>query len=227
MKRCLAIVPLAAAALLAVSCASTPQKPAPEQPQPAVEQKPAPQAPEAERARAHDLQKSIDEHALAEFAPDAYQAAVKDRAAADAAYGTDNETARASYDSSIAGFTAVMDAGWPQRLTALKTDADAARAAADEVKAGVAVKDQYGTADAAYQRAERERDAGDREAAYKDFSDARAGFTDAAAAAQVKKAAAMQSIQEARNDLGASEQKASDAQQSLSNEGITMTEQAQ
>jgi hypothetical protein len=219
-------ISLLAALVLVVSCASTPpQTPEPAQPEQA--EPAAPAAPDAERARAQELQKTIEDYGLAADDPDGYEKAKGDLAAGEQAYGKDNAAAKLSYDAAIGGFSGIIEKGWPRLVSTAQGESDTARQAALDEKASIAVKDDYTSADAVYQRAVKEKDAGENEKAFNDFRAARDGFDSATAAARVKKAAALQSLEDARQEMSTSEQKADEATQTLADEGITMTGNAQ
>jgi colicin import membrane protein len=230
MKKIVTFGFLLAALSLVISCASAPPakpepepqpepQPQPEQPQPQPEQ-PAVANPDAERDQAESLQQKVDKYGLGNYDKDDYQAAGQALQAGQDAYGKDNAASKKSFLAAVDGYNAVLAKGGPLFLADAQKSADAARKAADDLKASVAVKDDYGKADAVYQRALEEKDAGDIENASKDFADAQAQFTAVAEVAQQKKDAATKAVQEAQQDAATSEQTATDAQNSLVNEGL-------
>ncbi len=227
-KRMSFLLPLAALAFV-ISCASTPAKaPPPEaaQPEAAPAAQPAPPAvpdPEAELAQAKSLQKTIDDYALAAYDQDTYAGGVKDLQAGQDTYGKDNASSKTSLTSAITAFKAVIAKGGPLFLADAKQKTDASKKAADDLKAPVAVKDDYAAALAVYQKAVQEKDAGDLENASRDLASAGSQFDAVAQTAQQKKDAAMSSIQAAQTDATASEQTATDAQKSLQDAGISQT----
>jgi hypothetical protein len=221
MKKALLWVALAAALVLAVSCKSTPpEQPAPEQPVQVEPAKPTVPAPEAELAKAKELKARADKYNLAEYAPDEYAAAVKDLAAGEAAYGKDNAAAKASLDKAISGFTAVINKGGGALVDRIQAESTAAKKAADDVKAPVAVKDDYAQALVVYNRAIAERAAGDLEKAGSDFAQARDMFDAAYQEARSLREKALQAIQATDQALATSEQIAESAEQTLAEEGF-------
>ncbi len=219
MKKTLFWAALAAALLFAASCKSAP--PAAPEPEPQVEPaKPAVAAPEAELAKAKELKARADKYGLAEYAPDEYAAASRDLAAGEAAYGKDNEAAKASLAKSIDGFNAVIAKGGAKLVERLQADATAAKKAAEDIKAPVAVKDQYADALEVYNRAVKEKASGDLEKAGTDFAQAADLFDAAYQEARQKREQALKAIQETDDALAQSEQKAADAQETLDTEGV-------
>jgi len=217
MRRIVPWAALLAALLLAVSCASTPPAKPPETPQP---EKPAVAAPDAEMAQAKSLQEKADKYGLGEFDADDYAAATKDLKAGQDAYGNDNAAAKESLTKAISEFNSVIAKGGPLYLAKLQAQTEASKKAADDLKASVAVKDQYAEADDVYRQALKEKDAGDIENASADFTKARDMFDAVAALAQEKKDNAAKALASAQETKTASEQKAADAQKTLKDEGF-------
>jgi hypothetical protein len=217
MRRIVPWAALLAALLLAVSCASTPPAKPPETPQP---EKPAVAAPDAEMAQAKSLQQKADKYGLGEYDAEDYAAATKDLKAGQDAYGKDNAAAKESLTKAIDEFTTVITKGGALYLAKLQGQTEASKKAADDLKASVAVKDQYGEANDVYQRALKEKDSGDIENAAADFTKARDLFDAVAALAQQKKDNATKALAGAQETMTASEQKAADAQKTLKDEGF-------
>jgi hypothetical protein len=225
MRKIVPWAALLAALLLAVSCASTPPaKPAPETPQP---EKPAVAAPDAELAQAQNLQKKADTYGLGDFDAEDYAAATKDLKAGQDAYGKDNAAAKESLTKAIDEFNSVIAKGGALYLAKLQGQADASKKAADDLKASVAVKDQYAEANDVYQRALKEKDAGDLENASADFMKARDAFDAVTAVAQQKKDDAEKALAASEQTGMASEQKAADADKALKDEGFAPTTSGQ
>lgn len=206
-----------AALAFVMSCASAPaQKPATEpaaQPaaQPATQPQGAASLPEAELAKAKALQQQADAYSLGDYVPDDYAAASRDLAAGQQSYGKDNAASKKSLDRSIDGFTTVISKGGALYLAKLQAQTDAARKAAIEAKAPVAVKDDYANADAVALRAVREKNAGDIQSAAADFPQATTLFTTATVKAREKKAAADAAIAAAAASQENSKKTATDA----------------
>jgi hypothetical protein len=226
MKKTLFWAALAAALLFAASCKSAP--PVTPEPEPQVEpEKPAVAAPAAELAKAKELKARADTYGLADYAPEEYAAASKDLSAGEAAYGKDNAAAKASLDKAITGFNAVISKGGAALVERIRADATAAKKAADDIKAPVAVKDEYAAALEVYNRAEKEKAAGDMEKAGADFAEARDLFDAAYQSAREKREQALKAIQETDEALVQSEQKAVEAQETLDSEGIPVQGEGQ
>jgi hypothetical protein len=231
MRRIMCFTAAAGALFLIVSCASAPPQvdsappaPPPEQPKPQPQatqpEKPAVPAPDAELAQAKGLQQRVDALGLGTYAPEDYAAANKDLQAGQDAYGKDNAASKTSLQAAISGYNAVLSKGGPLFLAWSQEQTEASKKAADDLKASVAVKDDYEKADGTYRQALQEKDAGDIENANRDFGLARDDFDDVAKTAQQKKDAALQALQTAQSDRTASEQKAQDAQKALKDEGF-------
>jgi hypothetical protein len=216
MRKIVLLAAAAATLSLVISCASTPAKtPAPTP----VEQ---PGAPDAELAQAKSLQQKVDAHGLGDYAPEDYAAANKDMKDGQDSYGKDNAASKKSLQSAITGYNAVITKGGPLYLAKLQAQTEASKKAADDIKASVAVKDDYGRANDSYKRALKEKDAADIENASKDFTESRDGFDAATRAAQEKKDAAVQALKSAQQDQTASQKKADDAEKALKDEGFTV-----
>jgi hypothetical protein len=225
MRKIICFAAAAGALFLVVSCASAPPAPPPEQPKPQPQatqpEKPAVAAPDAELAKAKGLQQRVDALGLGTFAPEDYAAANKDLQAGQDAYGKDNAASKSSLQAAISEYNAVLSKGGPLFLARSQEQTEASKKAADDLKAFVAVKDDYAKADGTYKQALQEKDAGDIENANRDFGQARDDFDFVAKAAQQKKDAALQALQSAQQDRTASEQKAQDAQKALKDEGFS------
>jgi hypothetical protein len=216
MRKVLFPAAAAAALLFIVSCASTP----PQKPQPP--EKPVAGAPDAELSQARSLQQRVDALGLGDYDPDDYAAANTALKAGQDSYGKDNAASKTSLESAITGYNAVLAKGGPLYLAKLQAQAEASKKAADDLKASVAVKDDYATADGTYRQALKEKDAGDIEKSGKDFTQSRDGFDAVTKTAQEKKDAAEQALQAAQQDQKGSQQKAEDADKALKDEGFTV-----
>jgi len=216
MRRIVPWAALFAALLLAVSCAGTPPAKPPENPP----EKPAVAAPDAELAKAQSLQQKADKYGLGEYDAEDYAAATKDLKAGQDAYGKDNAAAKESLTKSIGEFNSVITKGGALYLAKLQSQTEASKKAADDLKASVAVKDQYAEANDVYKRALKEKQSGDIDNAAADFTKARDLFDAAAALAQQKKDNATKALAGAQQTMTASERKAADAQKTLKDEGF-------
>ena len=104
------------AVLLFVSCASEPEKstetPAPEkEPEKSVTEVPAP---EKELARAKELRDLVVRYELEKIAVQEFNSAENHLKKGEAAYGKDNEAAKASLERAIEGYRAVIKVGYTQ-----------------------------------------------------------------------------------------------------------------
>ena len=219
MKKALVFALVASVSVIVASCASAPAKPA-ETPQVTAPETPTAPLPEAELARAKELQQKADANHLGDFDTEDYTAGTNALTAGQDAYGKDNAASKKSLDQAADSFTAVIDKGGKAYLAKAKDEADTSRKAADDLKASVAVKDEYGTAQDAYDNAGKEGEAGDLGAAGTDYASARDGFNAAAASAQEKKDRATRAMDATDKAMTASEKNAEDAQKSLQDEGF-------
>lgn len=208
MRKALPLVLAAAALIWAASCASTPPKEA------------AP-LPEAELAQAKELKAKVDKFNLGPLAQTEYTAAESDLKAGQDAYGTDNAASKASLDKAIAGYRAVIAKAGPLYLGTLDDKAAAAKKSADDLKASVAVKDDYARAQAVYDRALAAKTAGDLEAATKDFEEARTMFEAVAKTAAEKRDKALAARSDLEKAMDASAAAAAEAQAALEAETFT------
>jgi len=207
MRKALLIVLATAALLMVASCKSTPPEVA------------AP-LPETELAKAKELKAKADLYNLGPLAQAEYNAAESDLKAGEAAYGKDNAASKASLDKAIAGYQAVIDKAGPLYLGTLNDKAAAAKKTADDLKASVAVKDDYAKAQAVYDRALKEKAAGDLAAATKDFEEARKLFEAVAKVAAEKRDKALAAGAEAAKAQADAEAAAAAAQKALESEGL-------
>jgi hypothetical protein len=207
MRKALLVVLAVTAFLLAVSCASTPPEP------------PAP-LPEAELAQAKQLKEKADRYNLGPLVQAEYSVAEADLKAGEAAYGTDNAAAKVSLDKAIVGYQSVLDKAGPLYLGGIHDRTAAAKKSADDLKASVAVKDDYAKAQAVYDRALAAKAAGDLATATKDFEEARTLFEAAAKVAKEKRDKALAAGADVDKALEASAAKAAEAQAALEAEGL-------
>jgi hypothetical protein len=225
MRKILFCAAAAGALFLVVSCASAPpkadsappQQPKPETPKP---EQPVAGAPDADLAQAKALQQRVDALGLGTYAPDDYAAANKDLQAGQDSYGKDNAASKKSLQSAISRYNAVLTKGGALYLAKVQQDAEASKKAADDLKASVAVKDDYSAANGVYKKALQEKDSNDIENAYNDFSQSRDDFDAVTKIARQKRDAALQALQDAQQDKTTSEKKAGDAQKALKDEGF-------
>ena len=202
MRKTLLIVLAGTALLMAASCKSTP-------PEEAVP------LPETELAKAKELKAKADLYKLGPLAQAEYTAAESDLKAGEETYGKDNAASKASLDKAIAGYQSVIAKAGPLYLGTIHDRTAAAKKAADDLKASVAVKDDYAKAQAVYDRALAAKTSGDLEAATKDYEEARKMFEAVKVVAQEKRDKALAANADAAQALDESAAKAAEAQAAL------------
>jgi len=215
VKRILVLLLVGTMVLLA-SCKTQPvvEEPVPpkEEPKPVVTK---PGLPEKEYAEAKSLKARVDQNGLAEYAPDEYKKAEAIFKDAEAAYNKDNAKAKAALDQSIAAYNAVISKGFPLKTDEHRKGAETAKAAADGLKAAVAVKSEYAVALARYDEALAAQKAGQYEKAIGLFDEAGRMFDSVAVVAQQKKVAAEAALLAAQSSQLQAEQKAQQADAQL------------
>ena len=203
----LVLLALAAAAVLTVSC-----KTAPEPVEEPVEEPAAVPKPEAEYQTAKELRATVTQFGLDRYEADAFKKAEASFKDGEAAYDKDNAKSRTAFQQAIAGYQQVLDGGFPALTAERKKDADDAKAEADAVKAGVAVKADYNAAQGLYKQAgDAEKDE-DYPKSLDLYEQSRAKFAAAAQTARQLKARAESSIEEVKDELATAEQQAEEAE---------------
>jgi len=203
----LVLLALAAAAVLTVSC-----KTAPEPVEEPVEEPAAVPKPEAEYQTAKELRATVTQFGLDRYEADAFKKAEASFKDGEAAYDKDNAKSRTAFQQAIAGYQQVLDGGFPALTAERKKDADDAKAEADAVKAGVAVKADYNAAQGLYKQAgDAEKDK-DYPKSLDLYEQSRAKFAAAAQTARQLKARAESSIEEVKDELATAEQQAEEAE---------------
>jgi hypothetical protein len=218
--RLLLILLVAAAAVVAVSCATKPapvEEPAPAvepAPTPAPEPAPAPEVPkpDAEYQAAKALRATVTQFELAHYDQASFDAAEASFQDGEGAYGKDNTKAKADFEQAIAGYQKVLDGGFPALIAERKAAADDAKAIADMLKASVAVKADYSAGLNAYNQAMKANQAKDYAKCVGLFNQAEAKFTAAADRARQLKAQAENSMDAVQAQLTEAEQKAAEAE---------------
>jgi hypothetical protein len=207
-----ALLALAGGAALLVSCKTAPK--------PAVEPEPTPEPvapaavpkPEAEYAQAKELRATVTQFGLDKYDAATFQKAEASFKEGEAAYDDDNAASKAAFQQAIAGYQKVIDGGFPALTADRKKAADAAKADADSVKAGVAVKSDYSAAQNLYNQALAAEKAKDYPKALDLYEQSRARFAAAAKTTRDLKAKAEASIKEVKDELDTAEQQAAEAE---------------
>ncbi len=200
----LALLALAAAAALLVSCKTAPE---PTEPEPVTVAKP-----EAEYQQAKELRATVTQFGLERYEANAFKKAEASFKDGEAAYEKDNAKSKTAFQQAIAGYKQVLDGGFPTLTAERKKSADEAKAEADAAKAGVAVKADYGAAQTLYNQAAAAEKGKDYPKALDLYQQSADKFTAAAQTARELKARAENSIEEVKKELTTAEQQADEAE---------------
>ena len=203
----LVLLVLAAAAVLMVSC-----KTAPEPVEEPVEEPAAVPKPEKEYQTAKEMRATVTQFGLDRYEADAFEKAEASFKDGESAYGKDNAKSQKAFQQAIAGYQQVLDGGFPALTAERKKSADDAKAEADAVKAGVAVKTDYNAAQSLYKQAADAEKAKDYPKSLDLYEQSRAKFAAAAQTARQLKARAESSIKEVKEELDTAEQQAEEAE---------------
>jgi hypothetical protein len=164
-------------------------------------------------AETNTMRQEIDNYGFRRDDPDTYDAAgAADLAAADGydalSYngGENVKEVLLQAEEAQAGFNKVLETGWRRYALERKAAAEAERQAALELKAQVAVQDEFETAQVRYDRAEASFLADSYKEAAELYLEAEFLFAAAAEAANEKRRLAEEAIQEAERKLAASDE---------------------
>ncbi len=204
------LLALAAAAALLVSCKTAPE-PEPVSRSPSRSPPTVPK-PEKEYQTAKELRATVTEFGLDSYEADAFKKAEASFKDGEAAYGKDNAKSKTAFQQAIAGYQKVLDGGFPALTAERKKAAEAAKAEADGVKAGVAVKADYNAAQNLFDQAAAAEKAKDYPKALDLYEQSRAKFAAAAQTTRQLKARAESSIEEVKEELATAEQQAEEAE---------------
>lgn len=199
-----------AVALLLSACAAAPAPVS--EPAPVAE---TPGAPKAEMDKAKESRAYILENGLDAYAPEPYKRAEERFTAAQAAYGKDNDVARAELAATVPLYDQTIAEGTAKKLEAKRAAATAARAKADAEKAQVAAKEPYAAGDAAVKQAETDAKAGKLAAAVTGFEAAEKSFLDSASLAADRRSRARAALDKAEAALGETGQVMKDLQDEM------------
>ncbi len=185
--------------MLFLSCAGEPPTTPEKEPEKEPE-KPATvvPAPEDELARAKELRDLILQYNLDKIAAQEFASAENHFKEGESAYGKDNSAAKASLEDAIEGYTAVIKAGYGELSKKLKNDVEAIKKEADDLKANVALPEEYKTADGAYKKALDREKAEEYEQALTGYSLAISLFRNVRDRSLEKKLRAEKSLEEAK-----------------------------
>lgn len=174
-----------AAAVLALlaACASAPE--------------PVP-APDEEYDQAKSLRSRIEEREFAQYAQSEYEAGESAFSAGETALeAEDNASAKSEFDAAIVSYQNVIRAGFRAIAGSRKQQADTEKVRADEIKADVAVADDYAAALEIYNQAVAAESAGDDETAAELYENAATLFLAVYEEAEAKRARALEALDRA------------------------------
>jgi len=168
------------------------------------------------RAVAADLKKSIEDKDYAKWDSGNYQLADNKYQAEDGFWSSGNPADRASgveaLDEAILRFNLVVQKGRETAVATVKDKTDASKQRSEDIKANVAVKDMYDSAQELYTEGSSELAAKDYEAAADSYGRAGSGFDDAYQAASEKRASAEAAMKESSDATAESQRKAQEAE---------------
>ncbi len=169
------------------------------------------------RAVAGDLRKGIEDKDYAKWDTGNFQLADNKYQAEDGFWASDKEAADRTtgidaLDEAILRFNLVVQKGKETAVSEVKAKTDASKQRSEEIKANVAVKDMYDSAQGLYNDGAGKLAAKDYEAASDDFERAGAGFDAAYQAAAEKRTKAEDAMKAADEATAESQKKAEEAQ---------------
>lgn len=206
--------------LLFLSCAgepeTVPEKEPEKEPEKTATEVPAP---EKELAQAKELRDLVVAFELDKLAEQEFNSAENHFKEGEAAYGKDNEAAKAALEKAIVGYRAVIKAGYAQISQKLKDDVQSVKSEADGLKASVALPDAYKTADDSYKKALDKEKAEEYEEALKGFNVAISLFRNVRDRSLEKKLKAERSLKEAKAGIAGVEKTAKELEEAEKQEG--------
>ena len=168
------------------------------------------------RAVASDLKKGIEDKDYAKWDSGNYQLADNKYQAEDGYWASGNAADRASgvdaLDEAILRFNLVVQKGRETAVATVKAKTDASKQRSEDIKANVAVKDMYDSAQVLYGEGSSQLAAKDYEAAADSYDRAGAGFDQAYQAAAEKRATAEAAMKAADEATTESQRKAKEAE---------------
>ncbi len=228
------IVTACAAAFVALALSACASKPAPVEqpapapaPQPAPVVQPAPQppaapavaAPDKELAQARQSRERVLRFKLEQQSPQEFAAAEARLREGEAQMNKDNTAARTAIDAATAGYRKILQDGLTPLARKGRQDVDTVRTNAGEIKAQVAMADQYAAAEAVYQKAVASDAGGDQEAAIDGYAQAREQFVKVYDETKAKKDRAERAVQDTRKGFVDAEARAKAAEDAQKAEG--------
>jgi tetratricopeptide (TPR) repeat protein len=195
VKKILMLGTVIAAMIFVASCATAPKKGTPKP------EKQVGTSPESEYNQAKELRAKIMKYGLAQFAQDEFDAAEVKFKEGEAAYKSDIELSRDSFEKAILGYEAVIDIGFPAYLDGKIAEVEKIKKAAEDIKAPVAVKDDYKSAKAVYDDALKSKKKGNYEEASGLLDKAKDQFQSVYNVTLAKKQKAERNIAESREKI--------------------------
>jgi hypothetical protein len=167
------------------------------------------------RAIASELKEAIEDKDFAKWDSGNYQLADTKYQSEDGFWASgkeeDRATGRDALDEAILRFNLVIQKGREMAVGTVKEKTDESKERSEEIKANVAVKDQYESALEAYNEGSEKLANKEYEAAYDSYDRAGAIFEEAYAAAAEKRAKAEEAINAAKEATSESQRKAEEA----------------
>jgi hypothetical protein len=194
MKRLFALLMLLL--LILAACASTPETDT------------TTPLPEGEYTQAKDLKSRVDKYELGGFAPQEYQQAEQKLKEGETSYSKDNTSAKAALEASITAYNAVVSKGFPLLIDKKEKKVGDLRRQSEEIKAQVALKDDYQAAVAKYDQAVAAEKAGNYEQAVSLFGEAEKMFQEVYTKTKAKKDRAENAMDSSSRNIKDFEEKA-------------------
>ena len=160
------------------------------------------------KANALRIRASIEEKDFARHDVDNFKLADEKLAEADALFATNPDGALDALDEATLRYNLVVQKGWQTYAIGRKAPADDAKQRSEDIKAQVAVKEQYAKALTVYNNASALMAGGNYEEAGPEFDRSTTLFEEAYAQAEVKRDAALEALAEAEAKAQESEAKA-------------------
>jgi tetratricopeptide (TPR) repeat protein len=157
--------------------------------------------PEQEYNQAKENREIIAKHNLNTYFPDEYTKAESDFSQGEQNYDKDNAKAKKDFDSANALYQQIIHDAYPLYVDSEKTGVDSEREKAVDIKANVAVKDDFAKADEEYQTALSLSKEGKYEEALDHLNQAKTLFEGAYNAAKEKHDKARNSIDSAQDRI--------------------------
>jgi hypothetical protein len=179
------------AMIFVASCATKPVK----GPEPA--EKPVSKAPESEYKEAKELRAKISQYDLGRYAQDDFDKAEESFKEGESFYNKDNDKSKTALKEAILGYKKVIEIGFPAYLDDKIYVVESIKQEAEDLKAPVAVKSEYRSANAVYEDALKSKDKGDYEKSSDQLDDALDQFQSVYDMTLAKKEKAEQNLAEA------------------------------